>query len=117
MSRIIGTTIILREVINEDLAAIHEWTKNTEITDNLSEVFYPPQTLNTTGNFVTAILENKLDNPYFFIIADKESNKYVGQINFIKINWIHRFAELAIVIGDVKNHGKGIGKEAITLLL
>ncbi len=94
-----------------------KWTNNPEIIDNLSEIFYPPQTETATANFLNSIIEKKTDNPYFFVIADKKNNKYLGQINFIKINWIHRYGELAIVIGNEELHGKGIGGEALNLFL
>ncbi|MBN2544472.1 MAG: GNAT family N-acetyltransferase [Spirochaetes bacterium] len=117
MSRLVGERIILRELLESDIPHIHEWTKDPEIIENLSEIFYPPQTEASTINFLNSIIEKKSDNPYFFVIADKKSNSYIGQINFIRINWIHRYGELAIVIGSSELHDKGIGREALKLFL
>ena len=107
MSKIIGKNIILREYQTDDLEHMHSWNNNSEITDNLDENFHSPQTVRKTEEFVNFYTDNK-NHKYFFIIADKKTNKYIGQIDFVDINWIHRNAELAIIIGDSKNHGTRI---------
>ena len=52
-----------------------------------------------------------------FIIAEKENGTYIGQIDFINIDWKNRTSLLGIVIGNKENHSKGYGQEAINLLL
>lgn len=50
-------------------------------------------------------------------IVDKACQRHVGNVSLQCINFIHRSAELAILIGDKGAWGKGIGFEACELLV
>lgn len=115
MAWIIGDRVILRDYRKEDLPCIREWVNDIEITKYLSNLFIFPHTYNQTENFLNGILEGKNDYKAF-IIANKETEEYVGQIDLIKIDWINRVATLGIVIGNNDNLGKGYGTEAIKLM-
>ena len=45
------------------------------------------------------------------------NSDYIGNISLQRINWIHRSAELAILIGNTGYWGKGIATEACLLAL
>ena len=49
-------------------------------------------------------------------ICMKRTNRHVGNIALNTILWIHRNAELSIMIGAKDIWGRGIGKEAINLI-
>ena len=51
-----------------------------------------------------------------FIIAHKDTEEYIGQLDLIKIDWPNRVGTIGIVIGTKENLGKGYGTEAIKLL-
>lgn len=114
MPTIIGERIILREYRKEDLPYIRKWVNNYEITKYLSEIFIFPHTMNSTENFLNKMLEGS-SNMKGFIIAHKENEEYIGQIDLI-INWINRVGTLGIVIGNTEKLGKGYGTEAIKLI-
>ncbi|MEW5785666.1 MAG: GNAT family protein [Bacillota bacterium] len=115
MPRLYGKTIMLREYRKEDLPHIREWVTDPEVVDNLSDVFLYPNTLNETENFLNRMLEGTTDMRGF-IIADRQSEEYIGQLDLIKIDWKNRVAELGVVIGAAENRNRGIGTEAIKLL-
>jgi RimJ/RimL family protein N-acetyltransferase len=116
MPRIFGEKIMLREYKKEDLKYMREWVNDPEIVDNLSDLFLHAHSLNETESFLTMVLEGKEQNQKHFVIADKETEEYIGQIDLIKIDWKNRVAEMGIVIGRKDLLGKGFGSEAIRLL-
>lgn len=116
MPRIFGEKIMLREYKKEDLVCMRKWINDPEIVDNLSDVFLHAVSVNETESFLNMVLEGKSTNQKYFVIADKETEEYIGQIDLIKIDWKNRVAEMGIVIGSKELQGKGIGTAAIKLL-
>ncbi|MDR3051017.1 MAG: GNAT family N-acetyltransferase [Oscillospiraceae bacterium] len=116
MGHIIGEHIVLREYRQEDLPAIRAWANDAEATHYLSHIFLPPQTLPMTEDFLQRMLNSPF-NEYHFIIADKETLDYIGQVDLLNTNALNRTAELGVVIGAAQKRGCGVGTEAITLLL
>ncbi|BFH17616.1 GNAT family N-acetyltransferase [Paenibacillus melissococcoides] len=115
MPHIAGERIILREYRMEDLPYMREWVNDPEITDTLSDIFTYPQTLHDTESFLKMMIEGS-SRSKGFIIADKESLEYIGQIDLHRLDWKNRCAVLGIVIGRKSHLGKGYGKEAIALI-
>lgn len=116
MPRIFGERIMLREYKKEDLEYMRRWVNDPEIGDNLSDIFLHAQSLQETEAFLTGVLEGKEQNQKNFVIADKETEEYIGQIDLIKIDWKNRLAEMGIVIGRKELLGKGFGTEAIRVM-
>lgn len=52
-----------------------------------------------------------------FAVIDQISGRHVGNISLQNINFIDRSAEVAIIIGDKRYWGKGIGLEAWKLMM
>ena len=116
MPRIFGERIMLREYKLEDLQYIRKWVNDPEVVDNLSDIFLVPHSLAETEEFLNSVLKRGRKNTYCFVIAEKGTEAYIGQIDLMNIDWKNRAAEIGIVIGRVKKRGKGIGTEAIQLL-
>jgi RimJ/RimL family protein N-acetyltransferase len=114
MPIIIGKRIVLREYRKSDLEHIREWVNDPEVVENLSDVFLYPHTLTQTENWLAAKLEGKGNQG--FVIAHRDSQEYIGQIDFVEIDWRNRVGEIGIVIGKANNRGQGLGSEAIRLL-
>ncbi|MDO4548118.1 MAG: GNAT family protein [Clostridia bacterium] len=115
MNRIQGEKITLREYRWEDLAEIRKWVVDSDTTRFLgSNVFIKPQSWEQTENYLRNILDG--DAGANFVIADKESLAYLGQVNLMKIDSIARHAELGIVISR-ENQSKGYGREAVEMIL
>lgn len=117
MPRFYGERIILREYKKEDLSYIREWVNNAKITDMLSDIFKFPHSLRVTERFLDMMIESDSKDMCGFVIADKKTEEYIGQIDLIKIDWKNRKALMGIVIGREQNHSKGYGTEAIKILL
>jgi len=116
MGHRIGERIMLREYRREDLEEMRKWVNDGGVTRHLSHVFLPAQTLPMTESFLERVLSGQnLD--YNFVIADKQTGAYIGQIDLFNLNTIDRCAELGIVIGDHSRQNQGIGCEAISLML
>jgi RimJ/RimL family protein N-acetyltransferase len=117
MPRLIGESIILREYWKEDLPYINSFTTDYEICKYLSDIFLRNHSLESTEKYLSSVLENTSNDNLNYVIADKETLSYIGQIDIMNINWVSRIGTLGIVIANKKFHNKGIGTEAINLLL
>ena len=95
MPRLIGERIILREYKKEDLYSIRKWVNDDEITRFLSDNFIYPHTLNDTEKFLNSMLESTTD-ARGFVIAKKDTEEYIGQIDLIKIDWLNESVSLAL---------------------
>jgi len=116
MPRLLGKNIMLREYQAEDLSFMRAWVNDANITDNLSDLFLQPHSQKDTERYLNSILNHEYSDQIHFVIAEKESAKYLGQVDIIHIDWKNRFAEFGIVIPAESNQNKGIGSEAIHLL-
>ena len=92
---------------------MRKWVNNYEITQWLSNVFLYPHSEIDTENFINAMMEGKMKG---FVIAHKDTEEYIGQLDLINIDWVNRVGTIGIVIGTKENLGKGYGTEAIKLL-
>ncbi len=116
MARIYGERIMLREYQKEDFAEIRKWVNDPEVAEFLTDIFLFPHTAAETERFLNSMLDGSSPSRGF-VIADRHTEAYLGQIDLVKIDWKNRVATLAIVIGAPENRGRGIGTEAIRLLL
>ncbi|MFD2615639.1 GNAT family N-acetyltransferase [Paenibacillus gansuensis] len=115
MPHIVGDRILLREYRKEDFPFIRKWVNDERIVGALSDVFDYPHTVHATESFLNSMLDGT-SSIKGFIIAHKDTEAYIGQIDLHFVDWKNRVAELGIVIGDMEMHGKGYGREAIRLL-
>ena len=96
---------------------IVEWYKNPDVTDFLSDIFLFGNSEKNAEMFVDMKMTNSDPNNKGFVIAEIESERYIGQVDFMNIDWKNRNAELGIVIGGIDDMSKGYGSEAIMLML
>jgi RimJ/RimL family protein N-acetyltransferase len=115
MPHLVGSRIVLREYRWEDLPHIRAWVNDHEITKNLNDIFLFPNTVYETENFLRSMIEGTAASKGF-VISDKETLSYMGQIDLHQLDYRNRNAALGIVIGKKDCQGKGYGSEAITLL-
>lgn len=115
MPHLLGEKIMLREYRKEDLTHIIAWTNDSQTTKYLSHIFTLPQTEQNSEDFLESRLRGG-SRETGFVIADRETQAYIGQADLFDINWIDRCATVGIVIGSAENRGRGVGTEALRLL-
>ena len=109
-----GVQIYLREVQISDVNVnYYGWINDPEVTRYL-EVRNIPQSPENIKKYVQAMDGNA--DEIFLAICLREDGHHVGNIKLGPINWLHRFAEVSLVIGEKQFWGKGIGTEAVRLV-
>jgi RimJ/RimL family protein N-acetyltransferase len=109
-----GKLIYLREVKISDCNEVYyRWMNDPDVTAYTESRFYP-HSLEDLSEYVANI--NKDKNNVFLAIVLRKDNRHIGNIKIGPINWIHRFADVALIIGEKKCWGKGYATEAIRLV-
>lgn len=109
-----GEQIYLREVRTSDVGEnYYRWLNDPEVTRYL-ETRYVPRSLQNIREFVERMDGNQ--DEIFLAICLKGNDRHVGNIKLGPINWIHRFGDVSLLIGEKSCWGKGVGTEAIRVL-
>lgn len=116
MPNIEGERIRLRGYRNDDLAPICRWVNDVETVRYLSSRYWMPQSTADVADLIDHAMRAG-SNGAFFVIASREDDSYLGQTDLYTINWKLRSAELAIVMGEEAQRGRGFGSEALDLML
>lgn len=116
MPHLVGETIMLREYRQDDIPSIREWVNDPQTTRYLSPIFWPPQTMTDTEEFMSRMLQSSHIGCNF-VVADKRDESYIGQLDLFTINWKQRWGELGFVIGKQEWRNRGVGTEALGLML
>lgn len=111
----IGSNIYLKNATIKDAKGNwYSWLNDKETTKFLGGAFWP-NTKEKQIEFVKRALNN--NDRIIFSIYLKKKNIHIGQCSLSEINWIHRFAETGMIIGE-KKYRKGVyAMEAFKLLL
>ncbi|TFE22578.1 GNAT family N-acetyltransferase [Cohnella luojiensis] len=115
MPRLQGSRIMLREYRRDDLPWIRQWVNDPNIVCHLSDIFLYPHAQESTEAYLDGILEGSSDSRGF-VIADRSTEAYIGQVNLDSIDWKNRVGRIGIVIGSLEHMGLGYGTEAMKLL-
>lgn len=111
-----GEKITLRPVRLEDREATVKWRNDLFIkASTMSHPF--PVTDELEKEWYEKVLRSK-DNSYLpFTVISKDDARVLGYFSLNNINWVSRNGFVSGAIGDKGNMGKGIGREAVALLL
>ena len=113
----IGKLIYLRHPTEEDaLGRWHEWFSDEETTKYLAGAGLErvwPNTKERQLDFLKS-LEDK--NRLVLSIVTIEDDKFIGVVSLSSINWIHRYADPAIVIGEKEYHKGTYAIDALNLI-
>ena len=109
-----GKKVFLREVRQSDVKQYYyQWMNDPEINQYL-ETRFVPQSLDNIVRFVES--KDGDQNEIFLAICWKENEQHIGNIKLGPINWVHRFGEISLFVGDKNYWGKNIATEAIQLM-
>ncbi|HEV2610695.1 MAG TPA: GNAT family protein, partial [Noviherbaspirillum sp.] len=105
----------LRELGRADLARLTKWRNERELMSQLNAVFrYVGQ--ETDLDWFNEYIANRFNN-IRLAICEAGSEKFIGVVYLLEIDWINRNAEKAIWIGDKAYQGKGAGEFATRSVL
>lgn len=110
---IIGERITLREIEWDDLDSIVKWRNDLEILRWLFS--YLPLSKTKQRKWYERYVEDETEQ--IFIVEAKEETIPIGTVELTSIDYKNQRAELGVLIGDESWQNKGIGKEALDLLI
>lgn len=111
---VVGERVYLREVRPTDVGdAYYGWMNDPEVTRYLESRFYP-QSLESLHSFVSGKLGDR-DNVFLAIVL-RADDRHVGNIKLGPVDWIHRTADIGLLVGERDCWGKGYATEAISLV-
>lgn len=109
-----GERLYLREVCTTDVAeGYYRWLSDSEVNRYLESRFYP-HSVEQLMEYVKAMQASRTD--VFLAMIDKASERHIGNIKLGTISWIHRTADIGLVIGEKEFWGRGYATEAIRML-
>ena len=109
-----GKGFYLREIREDDLKGNwYNWFNDSNITKYQNKKIFPNSYENQKKYYEHLLISSK---DVVFAIIDDSSDLHIGNVGLHHIEWVHRSAELGIVLGEKEFHGKKIGKEAWSLI-
>jgi [ribosomal protein S5]-alanine N-acetyltransferase len=109
-----GERIYLREVRPSDVdESYYQWMNDPEVTRFLESRFRPND-IDSLRTYVEQASKDK--SSIFLAVVLKESGRHIGNIKLGPIDWIHRLADVGVLIGEKDCWGKGYATEAIGLV-
>ncbi len=110
-----GKSVYLRHPNNDDVTGKwHEWLSDWETTMYMSDRFWP-NCKESQMDFYDSIL---LDKSRLVLSAVLKSNeKHIGVVSLSGINWVHQYADVAILIGEKEYRSGSIAAEIFSLIL
>ena len=110
--KLVGKKCYLSPIDINDAGKFTEWLNDLEVTQYLSAMY--PRAINAQNE--KGFLE-KLAKEHNYSIIDIETNELIGSCGFIGLDHLNQTAEIGIFIGNKTHWNKGIGTEALILLL
>ena len=111
MDAIVGNTISLRPITQQDTADIVRWRNNPAVLQN----FIDQQPITEQSH--NAWLQSRVQTGqvYQFIIVENSTGRSVGSVFLRDISPVHKHCEYGVFIGEDTARGKGYGTQACRL--
>lgn len=111
----VGTHVYLRHPTRADAEGPwHEWLSDDETTRWLSQRYWP-NSVERQVEFLESCRRG--EDRLVLSIVDVATDRHIGVCNLSSISWVHRYCDLAIVIGDREFRKGPHMLEAVSLLL
>tara|TARA_X000000950_G_scaffold229307_1_gene277120 strand:- start:23512 stop:24051 length:540 start_codon:yes stop_codon:yes gene_type:complete len=109
-----GKGFYFRELQQNDLNGNwYSWFNDQQVTEFQNKKIFP-NSYEKQKEYYDYLIDSKMD--VVFAIVDESSNLHIGNVGLHKIDWVHRSAELGIVIGEKEFHGRKIGSQAWSMI-
>ena len=111
----IGKTIYLRAPVASDIEPNwYQWFSDPEVTRFLGERVWP-NTVELQREFFEST--KNANDRLVLCICRIEDDSHIGICNISFINWIHRFGDVALIVGDKKYRNGSAAEETLALML
>jgi RimJ/RimL family protein N-acetyltransferase len=110
-----GRLVVLRPLRSDDRARSVRWRNDPDIRDNILGYRFPV-TEAMEADWVDAVLKDQSRTRVVLAIEDESDGALVGFVYLNNIDWFARNAEFGILIGERSRHGKGLAREALSLI-
>lgn len=112
---LVGSTVYLRPLSETDLNATYrEWFNDPDVCEFNSHHRFPNYDANMREYYEEVI---KSHDNLVLAIATKDGDVHIGNISLQGIDPLNQSAEFAILIGNKEYWGKGVGKEAMSIIV
>jgi ribosomal-protein-alanine N-acetyltransferase len=109
-----GGPIYLRPPEERDLEGNwYSWLNDPEVTRYQNKGIFPNTPEKQKAYFQSMMVSR---NDVILAIVERESDEHIGSAGLHAIDWVHRSAELGIVIGEKRFWGRGYGKIAWNMI-
>ena len=102
-SYITGKYVYLRHPTEQDAEGKwHEWFSDEETTKYIADQYWP-NSLERQLGFYRNICEETINDTkrdLVLSVVTKDEDVHIGLVGLSRINWVHRYADLIIIIGE-----------------
>jgi RimJ/RimL family protein N-acetyltransferase len=110
---ILGRTVMLRAIEEEDLPTLHKWANDPEIWGQLGGWHFP-SSMEFERKWFLSLQSDNL-NQRFAIQAPNRG--LIGTANLVDIDWKNNHAFHGMMLGDKDIRGKGYGTDTIMAIM
>jgi RimJ/RimL family protein N-acetyltransferase len=111
---LIGRGLYLRPLTEQDVSERYvAWMNDPEVTKYMGWRAFP----STSQEITDYVRSKKRGDSLFLALIIRRGEKHIGNIHLGPIDWVHRRAELSMMIGDKSAWGKGYMTEAFNLVI
>jgi len=115
---LVGPGVYLRPHLPSDLESDwHQWFNDPEVNRFLHHGVFPNTRERQAAFFEELRARHEARSHLQLAIVERDTGDFVGVISLGSLDWVHRNAELAVVIGRTGSRGRGVGSEAVALVL
>lgn len=106
----------LRAITREDLSTFVRWFNDPEVTQFLSWVW--PLSMEEEEDWFQQVLSRpRWERPLSIEVREGQARVLIGIVALDKIDWINRWAELGIAIGEKAYWNQGYGTETVQAMV
>ncbi len=111
----IGERVFLRALTEEDSEGPwHTWFSDEEIMRYVG--YWKPNSVERQKAFFRSRVEESGD--LILAVIHKSDGRHIGVVSLSAINWVHRFADIALIVGDKFAQAEAVlGFEAFSMML
>lgn len=107
--QILGKTVALRAIEENDLISLHRWANDAEIQDMMGNPHFP-SSMDFHKNWFNSLKTDHLNQR--FAVDDQETG-IIGLSSLISIDWRNKHAWHGLMLGETKTRGKGFGVDSV----